>query len=519
MSETKRRVLWADDEIDFLKPHIRFLEGKGYEVTAVANGEDALARFKEGRYDVVLLDEMMPGMGGLATLDAIKNIDATVPVVLVTKSEEESLMEDAIGRRIRDYLVKPVHPSQVLLTIKRLTEGTKIQEGRFTRDYVGEFNRLQQRRLEPMDRDDWLETYRRLTRLERELFSIEDVGLRQAHMDLKMELNRDFGRFIEGAYPGWVADPRNRPVLSTDIVPHYVLPEIREGHTVYLMVLDCMRYDQWLALQSHLEPSFRIEEDLYYSIVPTATPYSRNAMFSGLLPAEMAERYPDWWQERAQTGKGKNRFEEEFLREQLNALGREDLNFKYQRIFTEAEEQALRRQVSTYAGLPLVVFVFNFLDQITHGRSENPVLRELVPDEAAFRSLLESWFSHSALGDALKLISQQNATVILTSDHGAVQTRHSTLVYGNRDTSTNLRHKHGANLRGEEKDAILIKKPLEWGLPDDFLNKNYLIAREDHYFVYPTNFHEYERMYKNSFQHGGVAMEEVILPCAILKPR
>jgi CheY-like chemotaxis protein len=520
MSETKRRVLWADDEIDLLKPHIRFLEGKGYEVVAVSNGEDALARVKEESFDVVLLDEMMPGMGGLATLEAIQDVDAAVPVVLVTKSEEETLMEEAIGLRIRDYLVKPVHPSQVLLTIKRVTEGTKLQEGRFTRDYVGEFNRLQQRRMEPLDRDDWLEIYRKVCELELELFSIEDVGLRQAHLDMKREMDREFARFIESQYPGWVAaQPDQRPALSCDILPRFVAPELAEGRSVYLIVLDCMRLDQWLALKPHVEPLFRAEQHLYYSVLPSATPYSRNAMFSGMLPAELARRHPDRWEERPGPGKGRNRFEEEFLAEHLARLGHGGLNFKYHRVFTEQEEQALRRQISTYSGIPFVTFVFNFLDQLTHGRSESRVLRELAPDEAAFRSLLESWYSHSVLADVLKHVSGQNATVILTSDHGAVQARRSTLVYGNRETSTNLRHKHGVNLRGEDKEAILIRKPEEWGLPDDFLNKNYILAREDYYFVYPTNFHEYERLYKNSFQHGGVTMEEVILPCVILRPR
>ncbi len=519
MSDAKRRVLWADDEIDLLKPHIRFLEGKGYDVVPVSSGEDALSRMREEPFDVVLLDEMMPGMGGLATLEAIKELDAAVPVVLITKSEEETLMEEAIGRRIRDYLVKPVHPSQVLLTIKRLTEGSKIQEGRFTRDYVGEFNRLQQQRMEPLDQNQWLDLYRKVSELELELFAIEDVGLRQAHLDMKREMNRDFSRFVEGRYPQWVADPKERPTLSTDVFERFVLPELADGRTVYLIVIDSMRFDQWLALRPHIDPMFRVEQHLYYSVLPTATPYSRNALFSGLLPAGMAREHPDLWQERSAPGKGRNRFEEEFLAAQLERLGHRGLKVKYQRVFNEQEEQALRRQISTYAGIPLVAFVFNFLDQLTHGRSESRVLRELAPDEAAFRSVLESWFTHSSLADVLKSVAGQDATVILTSDHGAVQARRSTLVYGNRETSTNLRHKHGVNLRGEDKEAILIRKPEEWGLPDDFLNKNYILAREDFYFVYPTNFHEYERLYKNSFQHGGVTMEEMILPCAILKPR
>ena len=514
------RVLWADDEIDLLRPHILFLEEKGYEVTAVTNGEDAISHFQRERFSIVLLDEMMPGMGGVATLREIKDLDPGVPVVLITKSEEETLMEEAIGRRIGDYLVKPVHPSQVLLTIKRLTEGQKIQEGTFTRDYVQEFNELQQFRMQKLDQDDWVDLYQRVCQIELDLYKLKDIGLRQAHADMKREMNRDFARFIEGAYPGWVADPAGRPPMSVDIVPQFVAPHLKAGKQVYLVVLDCMRYDQWLELQTHLQPYFKPEAHLYYSVLPTATPYSRNSIFSGLLPSEMVARHADWWQERNQDGRSKNRYEKEFLEEMLKREGLGDLSFKYQRVFNPTEEQAVRRQISTYSNIPFVSFVFNFLDLLTHGRSESRVLRELAPDEAGFRSLLSSWFSHSALFEILQGISQQDAVVVLTTDHGAVHAKHSALVYGDRDTSTNLRYKYGANLRMEKDDeAILIKDPETWGLPNDFMNKNYLLAREDRYFVYPTNFHEYERMYKNSFQHGGVAMEEVILPCVVLKPR
>jgi CheY-like chemotaxis protein len=516
---TKRhRILWADDEMELLKSHIRFLEGKGYEVVSVPNGEDALARVKTESFAAVLLDEMMPGMGGVATLQAIKDYDPALPVVLVTKSEEETLMEEAIGRKIDDYLVKPVNPLQVLSTLKRITEGERIVQGAFTRDYVAEFNRLQQRLMGPIDAGEWMDLYRKVSDLEMELFSIEDVGLRQAHLDMKREMNRDFSRFIETEYPRWVAGGADRPALSTDVIPRYVAPHLADGHTVYLIIIDCMRYDQWLAIQSHLAPVFRMEADLYYSVLPSASSYSRNAIFSGLLPAEMAKKHPALWLERSQGG-GKNKFESDFLAAQLQRLGKPGMKTKYLKVFDEEGETALRREIGTYQGLSLVTFVFSFLDQITHGRAESKVLRELAPDESAFRSLLESWFSHSALNDVLKNIARQNATAVLTTDHGAIQARHSSLVHGNRDTSTNLRYKHGANLRCENKEAILIKSPEVWGLPDDFLNKNYLLAREDNYFVYPTNFHEYERLYMNSFQHGGVSMEEVILPCVTLKPR
>ncbi|HET9233104.1 MAG TPA: response regulator, partial [Candidatus Eisenbacteria bacterium] len=381
---TKRRILWADDEIDLLKPHVRFLEGKGYEVVGVLNGEDALARVKSEPFDAVLLDEMMPGMGGIATLRAIKDLDPAMPVVLITKSEEEPLMEEAIGRRIDDYLVKPVNPTQVFSTLKRLTETTRIQHGAFTRDYVSEFNRLQQMRMGPLNQDEWPELYHRVTDMDLALGQIEDEGLRQAHADMKRELNRDFGRFVEKRYPEWVRDPASRPTLSNDVISKHVMPHLAPGRTVYLIVVDCMRLDQWLAIQHHLTAYFRVDLDLYYSVLPSASSYSRNALFSGLLPVDMATRHPDWWLERAQGG-GKNRFEAEFLSAQLARLGRSDVRFKYLRIHDEEGEQDLRREVHTYAGIALVAMVFGFLDQITHGRAESSVLRELAPNEAAFR--------------------------------------------------------------------------------------------------------------------------------------
>src|SRR5262245_5901738 len=392
---------------------------------------------------------MMPGMGGIATLRAIKDLDPALPVVLITKSEEELLMEEAIGRRIDDYLVKPVNPTQVFSTLKRLTEKTKIQHGAFTRDYVAEFNRLQSLRMGPLNHEEWPDLYRHVTELELALSQIEDEGLRQAHADMKRELNRDFGRFVEKRYPHWIRDATSRPLLSTDILPRHVVPHLDPGHTVYLIIIDCMRLDQWLAVQHHVAAYFRVDLELYYSILPSASSYSRNALFSGLLPSEMAERHPDWWLERAQGG-GKNRYESEFLGAHLARLGKGDLRFKYLRIHDEGGEQDLRREISTYSGIPLVAMVFGFLDQITHGRAESSVLRELAPNESAFRAILESWFQHSALFEVLRKMASQNATVILTSDHGAIQARHSTLVHGNRATSTNLRYKPGANLPAEE---------------------------------------------------------------------
>jgi hypothetical protein len=461
---------------------------------------------------------MMPGMGGLATLAAIKEIDPGLSVVLVTKSEEERLMEEAIGKRIDDYLVKPVNPSQIVLALKRLLDARKIQEGRFTRDYVSEFNRVQSIPTASLDADGWVDLFARLSELEVELFDIPDTGLKQPHLDLKQELNVQFAKFIEGNYRDWL-HAKERPRLSHDIVPWLVAPLLREGKRVYLIIIDCMRLDQWIALSPMLEDLFEIRREHFYSILPSATPYSRNGIFSGLLPVEIARDHRAWWQETVNDERSKNRYEKDLLEAQLARLSLADRNFKYVKIYNVEEGNALRRQISTYSRLPLVAFVFNFMDILAHGRSESNILQELAPDEAAFRSVIRSWFSHSALFDILKSIAAEKASVVLTTDHGSVLGKRAALVYGNRETSTNLRYKYGSNLAVDPRQALHVKNPEDYFLPNEGLNKNYIFAKEDFYFVYPTKFHEYERQYRGSFQHGGISMEEMILPAVTLTPR
>ncbi|MGD8394819.1 MAG: response regulator [Candidatus Eiseniibacteriota bacterium] len=515
---TRRTILWADDEIDLLRPHVLFLEERGLEVTAVANGEDALSACNERRFDIVLLDEMMPGMGGLETLKAIQEIDPAVPVVLITKSEEEWLMDEAIGKRISDYLIKPVNPSQIFLAIKRLLEGRRLQEGQLTREFVDEFARLSTAPTDSLDAEGWIDLYARMTGWELELARVRDLGLDQSYEDLRRQVNAAFGRFVEAVYRDWMASAE-RPCLSPDVVPRFVQPHLSNGKRVYLVVIDCVRLDQWLAIMPMLEPYFEIERQYYISILPTATPYARNAIFSGLFPQDIMEQHPDWWLERRPGEGSKNRHEAEFLVAQLERLGNRPLKTKYAKIFTADEGQALMRQVDSFQSLDVVSMVFNFVDIFAHGRSDSEILRELAPDEAALRSVMQSWFAHSTLLEAMKAISRQDdAVVVMTTDHGAVMGRRASLVYGDRSTSTNLRYKYGNNLKCDAKQAVHVKDPAEFRLPADGLNKNYILAKEDYYFVYPTNYHEYERQYRGSFLHGGISLEEMILPCYTLSP-
>ncbi len=523
--EITRRILWADDEIDLLKPHIRFLEQKGYVVTPVPSGSDALTALERERYDVLLIDEMMPGMGGLETLDALKQKDVNVPVILITKSEEETLMEEAIGKRITDYLIKPVNPSQVFLACKRVFDAQKLQDSQRARDYVGEMQRWQALDLRKLDWLGWTELAVEVSRWDVALDGAPEAGLQQAHADFQKSLNSDFARFIEERYPSWVqaaakGDRSNRPLLSTDVVQHAVVPHLKEGRRVNFIIIDCMRLDQWFTLEPLLEEWFDVQREYYCSILPTATPYSRNAIFSGLLPAQMWKKHPDLWQENTDDERTRNRFERQFLELQLQRLGATpSKGLKYLKIYDVDEAHATRRQINSFSGLSLVAMVFNFIDILAHGRSESEILQELAPDEAAFRSVMKAWFTHSPLYEILQALATQDCVTVVTTDHGAVLGRRAALVHGNRDTSSNLRYKYGLNLNTDPKQAIIIRKPMDYLLPDDGVNKNYVIAREDFYFVYPTRFHEYERQFRGSFQHGGVSVEEMVLPIITLRPK
>ena len=515
-----RRILWVDDEIEMLKPHIIFLEQKGYEVGTATGGDDALELLKDSPYDLVLLDEMMVGMDGLETLGEIKELDPSLPVVMVTKSEEEELMNDALGRRIEDFLIKPVKPTQVFLAIKRILDGRRILREQLAQTYAAESNQLRANIMTPMSWEEWIQLYVRLVSWDLELDRFRDPGLRQAHVDLEQSANAEFARFVVDTYEDWVNDGEDRPPLSVDIFKTFVAPRLKAGEKVYFVVLDCMRLDHWMSLVPSLEPLFDITNHHYYSILPTATPYSRNSIFSGRWPAELADQFPDLWATPQRSEYSKNRYERQLMDRQLENLGiRLSKEHRYVKIYEKDEADRIRRQMPSMHDLPFVSLVYNFVDILSHSRSESEILQEIAPDEPAFRSLVRSWFNHSALYYIMAEMARQRATVVLTTDHGAVLGRRAAMIRGNRETSTNLRYKYGSNLGYDEKETFLIKEPARFKLPSDGPSKQYAIAKEDYYFVYPTDFHRYERQYKGSFQHGGISLEEMILPCAVMLPR
>jgi DNA-binding response OmpR family regulator len=511
------RILWADDEIDQLKPHIIFLENKGFEVTPVTNGDDAITLIKENQFDIIFLDEQMPGMDGLATLNRIKTIQSSLPVVMITKSEEESIMEEAIGAKISDYLIKPVNPNQIVLTIKRILERHRIRNEKFAQTYLRNFNRISERLNEDASWDDWIDIYKQLTRWDIDLESGEE-SLRQVLADQYQEANSMFGRFIADNYKSWLQkETPQRPALSIDIVNEYVLPHIKNGQTTLFLVIDCMRYDQWTLFQELLSEDYTIDTDFYYSILPTATPYSRNAIFSGLYPLEIENSYPHLWHD-GEDESSLNQYEKELLQKQFSRHNIDE-KIKYEKVLNADEGKKVADNIHDYLQVPLSTFVYNFVDTLVHSRSDSDVLKEIAPDVPAFRSLTKTWFQHSTLREIFDKLAEEEVVIVVTSDHGAVRALHDTKVLGDRDTSTSLRYKYGRNLSADEDATIIVTDPEEYQLPTPGHSNNYILAKEDYYFVYPTNYHRYQNRYRDTFLHGGASMEEMILPIATLRPK
>ncbi|MCF8412062.1 MAG: response regulator [Melioribacteraceae bacterium] len=520
---TRNKILWVDDEIELLRSHIIFLSEKGYNVDTVTNGEDAIDKVREQNFDLIFLDEMMSGLGGLETLAQIKDINPYIPVVMVTKNEEESLMNDAIGSKISDYLIKPVVPSQILLVCKKILEREKISSEYTTKDYLQDFNNTTRQLFDDPDYKDWINIYTRLVNWEMEIEGHPEVNLKQTLTDQKKELNKEFSRYVERNYVKWInnEDKDNRPIITTDVMNDYVFKYVKnETGPIFFFVLDCLRLDQWMLMEKQLLNIFNINKDYYYSILPTATPYARNALFSGLFPLEIQQILPQYWSDRGDE-KSQNKYERELLdalikRKRINLKN----DFKYLKIIDPEVGRSFEQNVLSFANTHLITVVVNFLDMIAHGRSDSELLKEIAPDEAAYRSLSNSWFKHSYLLSTFKSIAKiPGAKIIISTDHGSIRTQRGSKVLGDKEASKNLRFKFGRNLKAEDKHSIFIKKPEEYKLPHVGVAANYIIAKEDYYFVYPTEYHKYLSHYKDTFQHGGISLEEMILPIVTLTPK
>lgn len=520
----KKKILWVDDEIELLRPHIIYLTEKGYDVESVTNGEDAIAEVTEKQFDLIFLDEMMAGMGGLETLARIKEIKSNIPVVMVTKNEEESLMNEAIGSKIDDYLIKPVNPSQVLLVCKKFLEGKQISQEYVSKDYLQDFNSISRQLLENLDFEEWVDIYTRLVNWDFEMDAHPEVDLRSTLIELKKECNQEFSKFVEKNYLNWINNPGeyNVPTLSPEIVKKYVFPHLVDSNgPVFLFVIDCLRLDQWKLMEKHLNQLFNIEKDYYYSILPTATPYSRNALFAGLYPSEIEKYYPQLWEGGKDDEKSHNKYEKELL-ERLLERNRLKLKgeLKYLKILNPSVGKSFEQNIASHKNTHFMAVVVNFLDMIAHGRSDSELLKEIAPEEAAYRSLTNSWFTHSSLLGTLKTIStMKGAKVIITTDHGSIRTLRGVKVLGDKEASNNLRFKFGRNLKVSDKHAIYVKDPESYKLPRRGVTISYIIAKEDYFFVYPTDYHKYLNHYKDTFQHGGISMEEMILPIITMKSK
>ncbi len=513
---TNGRLLWVDDEIDLLKAHIIFLEKKGYEVTTVSNGPDALDVCRSRSFDLILLDENMPGLSGLETLSGIKDILPTVPVVMVTKNEEEDIMNQAIGAKIADYLIKPVNPNQILLTLKKNIHRREIVSEVVQTSYRQDFGNIGMQISDNLSADEWKELYKRLVHWELELSATDGAMSEMLDMQ-KEEANAAFAKFVRKNYEGWIAQPDNRPLLSPDIFKRTVFPRLSEGRKVFLLVLDNLRFDQWRALAPMLAEDFDIDEDLYFSILPTATQYARNAIFAGLMPLQIREMHPDLWVDEEED-EGKNLNEESLIRRQLERYRRRE-TFTYHKLNDSASADRLLPQLSQLTQSPLNVLVINFIDILSHARTESKMVRELAANEAAYRSLTLSWFKHTPIKELFRQLAALDYDILITTDHGSIRTSTPIKVVGDRNVNTNLRYKLGKNLGYNAKEVFEMRDPKRFGLPSPNLSTAYIYATGDRFFAYPNNYNHYVAYYKDTFQHGGVSMEEMIVPLVTLRPK
>ena len=509
-------LLWVDDEIELLRAHILFLEKKGYDVVTVSNGTDAIEQCSQHTFDLILLDEMMPGITGLETLQRIKEISPATPIVMVTKSEEENIMDQAIGSKIADYLIKPVNPSQILLTLKKNIHQKQIVTEVTQTTYQRNFQNIAMQISDCRTLNDWQDIYRRLVHWELELSGTDSSMTEMLHMQ-KEEANLGFAKYIRNNYLNWMEPGAERPLMSPDIFKKKVFPELDAGNKVFLIVIDNFRYDQWRVLAQEIGDMFDINEDIYTSILPTATQYARNAIFSGLMPSQISQMFPELWVDEDEE-EGKNLNEEPLVRTQIERYRRHD-RFSYHKINDSAGGDRLLEQLNNLKQNDLNVIVVNFIDMLSHARTESRMVRELANNESAYRSITLSWFRHSVMADLLKALSQIDCKIILTTDHGSIRASRPVKIVGDRNTNTNLRYKLGRNLNCSSKEVFTIKDPRKAHLPVVNLSTSYVFATGNTFFAYPNNYNYYVSYYRDTFQHGGISLEEMLIPLITLTSR
>ena len=521
-------ILWADDEIDLLKPHILFLRSKGYDPVTVNNGRDALDLVASRHFDLVILDENMPGLTGLETLQRIKELSPQTPVIMITKSEEENIMDQAVGNNIADYLIKPVNPNQILLSIKKNLHSDKLVSQTAATDYRQEFGRLSALINDARGIEDFYRLYEKLVNWEMRLAST-DTNMDEMLKMQKTEADSAFYKFIKRNYEEWatelvavaqgktVTPSPERPMLSPEVFSKTVFPLLDSGEKVFFVLIDNFRLDLWLTVKPLLADYFTIEESLYTSILPTATQYARNSIFSGLMPIDIARMFPHLWVDEDEEG-GKNLNESELV-QTLFERYRRHCRFSYNKINDSAGGEKLLREFSNLAQNDLNVVVLNFIDMLSHARTESRMIRELARTDAAYRSLAESWFRHSPALEIFRRIAESGAKIIVTTDHGTIRVDNPIKVVGDKNTNTNLRYKVGKSLAYNQKQVYEIKRPQALGLPSPNVSSAYIFAGNNDFFAYPNNYNYYVQYYTDTFQHGGISLEEMLIPLATLTPR
>ncbi|HPF00289.1 MAG TPA: PglZ domain-containing protein [Bacteroidales bacterium] len=516
---TKSKILWVDDEIEILKPHILFLEQKGYELTPVSNGNDALDLLKTEDFDIIFLDENMPGLSGLETLTHIKNIKSGIPVVMITKSEEETIMEEAIGSKIADYLIKPVNPNQILLTLKKNLDDRRLIQEKTTGSYQREFTKLGMEISPNLNFEEWSALYKKLIFWEIELQESGDESMLQILQTQKEEANKVFSKAFLRNYREWLSDKNDPPLLSHNVMQKAVFPLLGKNEKVLVVVIDNLRYDQWKTIQPAIEEHFRVISDkMYCSILPTATQYARNSLFSGLMPTEIQKKFPKLWIEDDDDENSKNQFEPELLDELLKRMG---VNIKHN--FTKILNlRAGKKYVDTFSNIAsnqLNVLVYNFVDMLSHSKTNMEIIKELANDESAYRSITSSWFDHSPLAEVFELAAKNHFKIVLTTDHGSIRVKNPIKIYGDRETNANIRFKYGRNLNTEGKNVFELKNPADLFLPRPNVSTSYMFCISTDYFVYPNNYNYYVNFFADTFQHGGISLEENLIPLITLAPK
>jgi CheY-like chemotaxis protein len=509
------KILWADDEIDLLKPHIIFLQTKGFDVVTASNGHDAVEVYNEqaDEIDLVFLDESMPGLTGLEVLPKIKERNPNVPVVMITKNEAEHVMEDAIGSQISDYLIKPVNPSQILLTLKKILDNKRLVSEKTALNYQQEFRQIFMQITGTLDHGEWVDAYKKIVAWELKVDANQASGVTDILAQQKQQANTEFSKYVVKNYGDWVDTKQEvGPVMSHSMLRKHVFPHVSNGTPTILLLLDNLRYDQWKTIEPMFNEQFKTEsEGYFFSILPTATQYSRNAIFAGMMPSDIEKNYPDKWKNDTDEG-GKNLYEDFFLLKQLEHNFRKPVKCEYIKVTNVAHGKELNDNILHALKNDLTVIVYNFIDMLSHARTEMEVLKELAGDEPAYRSLTRSWFLHSPLWSALQKLEGRDVQLFVTTDHGTIRVQSPSKVVGDRETTSNLRYKVGRNLQFEQKDVLAVKDPVKFGLPRPNLSSTFIFAKEDYFFLYPNNYNHFNNYYRNTFQHGGISLEEMICP-------